>query len=317
MVWDGGIHLPGHGLWLDPPHVRELAFVSHAHSDHSRRHGEAILTGPTWLLLPPERRPRRSQVLEYGEPTDLGSVTVTLHPASHLPGSAQLLIEHEGARLLYTGDLRLRGPAGRTAIPAADMLIVESTYGRPHFLFPDPDEVVERLARWCRLALDADVIPVLLGHALGKAQELMIELGRYGFRFAIEARCMRYSWIYRELGIELPDHVELDGDPGRDRVVIVPPAGKDAIRRLRRHRVAMVSGWALEDRFWRRFGADIAFPLSHHCDFEDLVEVVRLSGAAQVYTVRGFAEDFARHLCRRGFRASPLAATEQLELGIA
>lgn len=317
LTWDRGVHLPGHGLWLDPDRVRSTAFISHAHADHTRRHALGIMTAATWRLTPLPRRPRTARILGFGEPTQVGGATVTLYAAGHLLGSAQALIEHEGRRILYTGDLRLRSPGGPTPIPEADVLVVESTYGRPHFLFPDPPQVIEKIARWCRLALDAGITPVLLGHALGKAQELMLELGRYGFSFSLEPRCLPFAAAYRELGVELPDHVLLEEGSAPGRVVIAPPAGKDAIRRLRRYRVALISGWALEDRFWRRFGADIAFPYSDHGDFEELVRVAALSKAGQVYTVHGFAEDLARHLRKRGFRASPLAADEQLELGIA
>lgn len=318
VTWDRGVHLPEQGLWLDPGVVKSLAFVSHAHQDHVRRHERALLTPTTWRLVPPARRPRSALLLETGGSTRLGGATVTLSPAGHMAGSALALIEHDGARLLYTGDLRLRAPEGRTAIPAADVLVVESTYGRPHFLFPEPAEVVEGIARWCRLALAAGVTPVLLGHALGKAQELMVRLAPYGFTFALDARCMPYADAHREMGLSLPDYVALDEDVEPGRVVIAPPAGRASVRRLaRRHRVAMVSGWALEETFWRRTGAEIAFPLSDHCDFQDLVEVCRLSGASRVYTVHGFAEDLARHLRKRGVRACALAAAEQLDLGLA
>ena len=318
VTWDRGVHLPLHGLWLDPGVVRSHAFVSHAHTDHVRRHQRAILTAETWRLVPERRRPLSGQFLEYGETALVAGATVTLLPAGHMLGSAQMLVEKDGGTLLYTGDLRLTSPGGKTPIPSADVLVVESTYGRPHFLFPDPREVIEKIARWCRLAIDAGVTPVLLGHALGKAQELMLSLAPYGFTFAVDARCLPYCEAHAEMGVDMPDHVELGEEVEPGRVVIVPPGGRASIRRLaRRYRVAMVSGWALEDSFWRRMGADVAFPLSDHCDFQDLLEVCRLSGASRVYTVHGFAEDLARHLRRRGFRACALAATEQLELGIA
>jgi DNA ligase-1 len=99
-------------------------------------------------------------------------------------------------------------------------------------------------------------------------------------------------------------------------VVIAPPAGKDEVRRLGRYRTALVSGWAKDAEFARLFGADATFDLSDHCDFDELMEVVELSGADQVYTVHGYTEDFARHLRKRGIRASALEATEQLALAL-
>ena len=317
VTWDRGITLVGHDLWLDPLTVRDLAFVSHAHTDHTRRHRTALMTQATHDLLPVERRPRGLRVVHPGQTCHVGEAALTVLDAGHMLGSAQLLFEHDGSRLLYTGDVRLRHGAGRphTAVPRADVLVIESTYGRPHFRFPDPDSAAEQVARWCRRTLDARVTPVLLAHALGKAQEVMLALAPYGLRFALEERCVPFARGYEQAGVALPDWVELNGEPG-ERVVLCPPVGKEAVRSLGRYRTALISGWALDGGFWRVFGADLAFPLSDHCDFDDLVEVVRRSGADKVYTVHGFAQDFARHLRRRGVRAHALDATEQLALAL-
>jgi len=318
VVWDHGVSLPGHRLWLDPLVVRSFAFISHAHTDHARRHREALLTPQTLALIPEARRPRGWRMLGYDEPMRRDAASVTLLPAGHMLGSAQLLLEHEGVRLLYTGDLKLRVPGTRTttAIPRADVLIIESTYGRPHFRFGDPDTTVESIARWCRLALDSRVSPVLLCHALGKAEEVMLALAPFGFTFALEKRCVPCAQAYAGAGRSLPEWIELDGGEAPGRVVIAPPAGKDEVRRLGRYRTALVSGWAKDAEFARLFGADATFDLSDHCDFDELFEVVEKSGADQVYTVHGYTEDFARHLRRRGIRASALEATEQLQLAL-
>src|SRR5262249_43183472 len=163
---------------------------------------------------------------------------------------------------------------------------------RPHFRFPDADTVTEAVARWCRRAQDAGATPVLLANAMGKAQEGMLALGPHGFRFALEERCVPLARGYEEAGVALPgwaplDRARLTGAPG-DRVVVAPPVGKEAIRGLGRYRTALISGWAQDASFWRVFGADQAFPLSDHCDFDELLEVVRRSGADKVYTVHGF-----------------------------
>jgi Cft2 family RNA processing exonuclease len=317
VTWDRGISLVGHDLWLDPLTVRDLAFVSHAHTDHTRRHRAAVMTEATLSLLAPERRPHATRLLALGQAIAHGEAVLTLHDAGHMLGSAQLLFEHGGSRLLYTGDLKLRRGCGRpdTEIPRADVIVIETTYGRPHFRFPDPDSVAEALARWCRRALDARVTPVLLAHAVGKAQELMLALGPFGLRFALEERCAPFARAYAAAGVALPDWIPLAGEPG-ERVVVAPPTGKDAIRRLARYRTALVSGWAQDAGFWPVFGADVAFPLSDHCDFDELLEVVRRSGADKVYTVHGFPDDFARHLRKRGIPAHALNATEQLALAL-
>ncbi len=317
VVWDRGVSVPAHGLWLDPHTIRDRAVVTHAHADHARRHRHAVLTEATLGLLPENRRPRDATVVRLGEPLPVGDATLTLLDAGHMLGSALVLVEHAGHRVLYTGDLKLRRGRSRprTPIPAADVLVIESTYGLPGFRFPDPDWVIEELALWCSRLIASRVVPVLLAHAAGKCQELMLALAGYGFAFALEERCVPFARAYEAAGVPLPDWVELDGDAD-GRVVIAPPAGKTAIRRLPRHRTALVSGWAQDRTFWRKVGADCAFPYSDHCDFDELFEVVELSAARQVYTVHGFATELARHLRRRGVRAWPLATDEQLQLAI-
>ncbi|TMF68511.1 MAG: hypothetical protein E6I13_11210 [Chloroflexi bacterium] len=257
-------------------------------------------------------------MLGFGETMRRGDGKVTLYPAGHMLGSAQLHFEHEGTSVLYTGDIKLRQPGGAppTHVPRADVLILESTYGRPHFRFGDPDSTVEAIARWCRLALDSRATPVLLCHALGKTEEVMLALAPYGFEFALEKRCAPCARDYAAAGRSLPSWVELDGEPAPGHVVIAPPSGKDEIRRLGRYRTALVSGWAKDADFARLFGADATFDLSDHCDFDELVEVVERSGADQVYTVHGYTEDFARFLRRRGVRAWALEANEQLALAL-
>src|SRR5579859_2911799 len=318
VVWDRGVSLPAHRLWLDPLVVRNFAFISHAHADHARRHKEALLTPQTLALIPEPRRPRGWRMLGYREEMRRGQATVTLYPAGHMLGSAQLLFEHRGTRLLYTGDIKLRQALGSppTFVPRADVLIVETTYGRPHFRFGDPDSTIELIARWCRLALDSKITPVLLCHALGKTQEVMLSLAPYGFTFALESRCVPCAKDYSSAGMALPDWVELNSEGAPGRVVIAPPAGKEEVRRLGRYRTALISGWAKDAEFARMFGAVATFDLSDHCDFDELLEVVERSGADQVYTVHGYTADFARLLRKRGVRASALEATEQLQLAL-
>ena len=314
VTWDRGVSLPDHAIWFDPEVARALAVVTHAHTDHSRRHRETYLTAETLALTTPQRKPKAARVIGFEEDVPVAGGTLRLVPAGHMLGSAQVLFAAGAGTLLYTGDLKLRGPQP-VRMPRADVLVIESTYGRPHFVFPDHREVTEAIATWCRRVLAEGVTPVLLCHAIGKAQEMMLELAPYGLRFALEHRCLPGARLYQDHGRPLPDWIELvPGEDYSDRVVIAPPAGKTVIRRLHRYRCALVSGWAQDRHFRAIFGADVAFPLSDHCDFEELCEAVDLVQPEQVYTVHGFTEDLAKHLRRRGVRASALRGVEQLAL---
>lgn len=314
VTWDRGVAVPEHAIWFDPEVTRDLAVVTHAHTDHARRHHETYLTGETLALTSPARRPRSARVLAFDAPEPVGGATLTLVPAGHMLGSAQVLFAAPAGCVLYTGDLKLHGPRP-VRLPKADVLVIESTYGKPHFQFPDHLTVVEAIARWCRQLLEGGITPVLLCHAVGKAQEVMQALSPHGLRFALEHRCLAGTRAYHDAGEAIPDYVELvPGQDYRDRVVIAPPAGKAIIRQLHRYRSALVSGWAQDPHFRALFGADFAFPLSDHCDFAELLEAVDEVAAEQVYTVHGFSEELARHLRKRGVRASALRGVEQLAL---
>src|SRR2546422_10312386 len=104
VVWDHGVSLPEHSLWLDPLVVRAFAFISHAHTDHARRHKGALLTPQTLALIPESRRPRGWRMLGYREPMKRGPATVTLYPAGHMLGPAQPLFDHDDGRTPFTGD---------------------------------------------------------------------------------------------------------------------------------------------------------------------------------------------------------------------
>src|SRR5688572_20666648 len=175
----GGIHLPALALHLDP-HGRqlgpELSFVSHAHSDHTGAHREVMLTEATSRLMRARIGGKRMEhVLPFYEPRRFNGpgepFQVTLLPAGHILGSAMAFLEWEGGSLLYTGDFKLR--PGLTAEPCdprlargCDMLIMETTYGRPHYCLPPCAVVMDDLIRFCQKALEDGVTPVVLSYSL-------------------------------------------------------------------------------------------------------------------------------------------------------
>ncbi len=175
---------------MDPndPHLGpEKVFISHAHSDHIAAHGEVILSAPTARLMQ-ARIPgvRHEHVMQFGEMRQFegphGSYQLTLVPAGHIFGSAMALVQADNSSLLYTGDFKLRpGVSAERCQPRpAEILIMETTFGRPQYVFPPTADVLKGVVRFCREALDNDETPVLLGYSLGKSQELLCSLGDAG-----------------------------------------------------------------------------------------------------------------------------------------
>ncbi len=327
MSWQvefrAGVWLPRIGWWLDAHFPQPRSFVSHAHSDHVAPHGEILCSAGTSRLMQ-ARMPgrRREHVLPFGHTEQFTSAsTVTLHPAGHIFGSAQCLIAHEDlGTLLYTGDFKLR--RGRSAeacvTPPAELLIMETTFGRPRYVFPPTDQVLREIAGFCHSCLDDGDTPVLFGYSLGKSQELLCGLAEAQLPVMLHPQTLRLTRIYEELGIRFPAHREFAAAELAGHVVICPPLTGNSgfLRQIPRRRTAVVTGWAMDPGARFRYQCDAAFPLSDHADFEDLLRFVAAVNPQRVLTLHGFAQDFAQTLRERGIEAWAISEANQLELGI-
>jgi putative mRNA 3-end processing factor len=322
----GGVYLPDLGLWLDarrPKVDAEPVFVSHAHTDHLGRHREVVLTAATSRLMQARLGGRRQEhVLAFGDPFRLSApdreCQLTLLPAGHILGSAMAFIEVDGESLLYTGDFKLR--SGRAAEPcaprAAERLVMETTFGRPAYRFPPAQDVITDIVRFCREALAGGQTPVLLGYALGKSQELLRALGAAGLPVTLHEQACAVTRIYEQLGERFPAYEQFNSAPLAGRLLICPPTARHTalMDRIGPARTAVVSGWAIDPACRYRFQTDAAFPLSDHADFDELIEFVRQVSPKRVYTLHGFAADFAQSLRDLGFDARALSEPDQLGL---
>ena len=180
-----GVYLPQIDWWLDAWRPVQRSFVSHAHYDHLAEHKEFICTPATARLVRARMRGRRVEhKLAFGQTEQLTpDCTITLHPAGHMLGSAQCLIEHaQHGTLLYTGDFNPRGSrtAEPCATPRADTLVMETTFGKPHYVFPPAEKVLADIIAFCRATLADGATPVLYAYTLGKSQELLAGLALSG-----------------------------------------------------------------------------------------------------------------------------------------
>lgn len=315
VVFDQGIYFPEIDLWLDPHRSKASAFVSHAHSDHTKNHRRIYATPATAALMR-ARGIGRAQYMEtpYGAPVTWGQAKVTLYPAGHVLGSAQVLVEVSGVRVLYSGDFKLRTgwSCEPVEVPEADIVIMETTFGRPRYRFPDAELVMREIISWCQDVLDDDAIPVLLCYSLGKGQEVLAGLKDAPFPVHLQTAHWKITEVYRQMGIEFMTYSR--HEIGKDPEGVFICSGQ--CRRFRWFqnmcgrrpvRTAYISGWALDP--WRKFGTEIGFALSDHADYPDLVEYVNRTGASTVYTVHGFEQDFAADLRAKGLKARPLKET--------
>jgi DNA ligase 1 len=316
--YDRGLYLPRQDLWLDPWDTKPFAFVSHAHSDHIAPHAEIIVSERTARLM--QNRlpgPRTEHILPFCERRTVHGLDVMLLPAGHIFGSAQCFIFAGNETLLYTGDFKLR--PGKSAEQAewrtADTLIMETTFGLPRYRFPPTEEVVDQILAFCRETIDDGRVPVLLGYSLGKAQEILCSLDGAGLTPMLHGSVYQMTHIYKQFGQSFCKYLRYNPRDIAGKVLICPPSANHSqmLERIARKRVAMISGWAIDPNAVYRYQVDVAFPLSDHADYNDLLRYVELVRPRRVLTLHGFAASFACDLRERGIDAWALSEENQME----
>ncbi|PYK08578.1 MAG: DNA ligase [Verrucomicrobia bacterium] len=319
--YERGVYLPRQDLWLDPWDAKRFAFVSHAHGDHIAPHDEIIVSERTARLMQ-SRLPgsRTEHILPFGEKGSVDGLDLMLLPAGHIFGSAQCFLFAGDETLLYTGDFKLR--PGKSAERAqwrhADTLIMETTFGLPRYRFPPTEQVIDQIVAFCRETIEAAQVPVLLGYSLGKAQEILCSLDGAGLTPMLHGSVYRMTRIYEQFGQSFCKYVRYNANDVAGKVLICPPSTNRSqmLEKIPHRRVAIISGWAVDPNAIYRYGVDAAFPLSDHADYDDLIRYVGLVRPQRVFTLHGFAAEFASDLRMRGVEAWALSEENQMELDL-
>lgn len=324
MPWEvkfkQGVNLPQIGWWLDAQKSQARSFVSHAHSDHIAGHREILATRETASLMRLRLGGKRQEhILKFGESwtADFGC-EVKLYPAGHIFGSAMFHATTEHGSLLYTGDFKLRpSPGAETCVvPRADVLIMETTFGLPRYVFPPQEKIEADIVAFCRQALADNVTPVLYAYSLGKTQELLQIVGGAGLPVMLHQNSYKMTKRYSELGMKLPSYALLDPKAYAGHVVIAPPMMNhlEPLTWINPKRTAVATGWAMDHGAIYQNKCDAAFPLSDHADFPDLLALVDQVRPKLVYTLHGFAKEFAATLRARGTEAWAIGQQNQMDL---
>lgn len=306
-----GLFCPIGGFHIDPWAPVDLAVITHAHADHARGGSRLYLTTKETGAIMRARigGDLNIRTLAYGEALRLGGVTVSLHPAGHVLGSAQVLVRPErGPVWCITGDFKTEPDP--TCAPfeqqRCDVLVTESTFGLPIFRWAPEDDIVRSINAWRADNASAGRTSVLLAYALGKAQRVLAALdpaiGPIGLHGAVRSVCD----VYEQHGIAFPESMHANADTAERLrgvgTLIAPPSvlGGTWLRRFASRdegvSTAQVSGWMTirGRRRWR--GVDRGFVLSDHADWQGLLSTVERSGAARVLATHGYAAQLARYL---------------------
>lgn len=317
-----GIHVVPADCWIDPARPVASALVTHGHADHARGgHGQTIATAPTLAIMAVRYATHEgTQAVGYGETIALpGGVKATFLPAGHVLGSAQILLEHAGERVIVTGDFKRR--ADPTCPPfqpvPCDVFITEATFGLPVFRHPPVEDEVAKLL----VAREANPHRcVLVGaYALGKAQRVIAELRLAGFSEPIylHGALERMCRLYEEHGIDLGELQLVAGMPKNalaGQVVMCPPSALNDrwSRRLPDPITAMASGWMRIRQRARQKNVELPLIVSDHADWDELTATIQEVDPTETWITHGREEALLRwcELHQRKARALALVGYE-------
>jgi putative mRNA 3-end processing factor len=312
---------PG-GFFVDPLRPVDTAVVSHGHADHARPgHGTALATAETLAIMQVrlgEGATRAHRALAYGEVVRLGEAAVWLAPAGHVLGSAQVVMEHEGARVVYSGDYkRTSDPtcAAFTPVPC-DVFITEATFGLPVFRHPEPMAEIGRLLH--SVELFPERCHVVGTYALGKAQRVIALLRQAGYDrpIYIHGALAQMCELYEAHGVRLGElRAATAGARGEARkelegqIVIAPPAATADrwARRLPEPVVAHASGWMGVKQRAKAGGIELPLVISDHADWDELLQTLDDVQAPEVWVTHGREEALVHAAGQKGIRAQALA----------
>jgi putative mRNA 3-end processing factor len=299
-----GIYIAPADVWVDPSQPKPRALVTHGHADHARGgHGQAWATPETLAIMACRYGPQPGTPVAYGEVIRLGDVEISFVPAGHVLGSAQIVLDHKGERVVVSGDYKRRpDPTCAPFEPVpCDIFITEATFGLPVFRHPDTPSEIDRLLG--RLHANPDRCVLVGAYALGKAQRVIMELRRRGHHqpIYIHGALQRLCELYAEFGVELGDLRPATGagkDELKGKIILCPPGALNDrwSRRLPDPITAMASGWMRIRQRARQRNVELPLIISDHADWDELTQTLRDVAPREVWVTHG-REDALIHWC--------------------
>ncbi|PBC01056.1 ligase-associated DNA damage response exonuclease [Mesorhizobium sp. WSM3860] len=314
-----GLYCPPGDFFIDPVRPVGRALITHGHSDHARSGHRSVLATQQTLdimgLRYGEDFAETRQAAVVGETIDINGVSVTFHPAGHVLGSAQIVVEHQGLRIVASGDYKRQKDA--TCLPfepvPCDVFITEATFGLPVFRHP-PDH--QEIARLLKSAMQFPERSHLIGaYALGKAQRVMRLLREAGYDrpIYIHGALAKLSEYYQSQGIDLgtlaPATVESGGKADFQGAIVVGPPAAFADRWARRFPdpiACFASGWMRIRQRAKQGGVELPLIISDHADWDELIATIKETGAEEIWVTHGREEALVRWCELEGIAARPL-----------
>lgn len=322
---DKGIFCPLANVYLDPWKPVAKALISHGHSDHAYAGHKNYLTTREAMPVIKHRLYLTDNIhtVEYGEPIQINGVNFSFHPAGHIPGSAQIRVEHKGEVWVFSGDYKLENDGISTPFEPVKChtFITESTFGLPIYKWKSQDEIFADINAWWIKNRDEGKCSVITGYTLGKSQRILknvnSEIGKIFTHGAVDS----INQIMKNQGIDLPHAPRVSNEITKEdlngALIICPPSavGSPWIRRFLPYSLGVASGWMKLRGTRRRRGADRGFVLSDHADWDDLNLAIKETGAERVFVTHGYTEIFTQWLNSIGIEGHEVKTKFEGELG--
>lgn len=304
-----GLYCAAGDFYVDPWKGVERAVITHAHSDHSRWGNKHYLaTRESEGVMRSRLGEISLQTLDYSERLRIGDATVSLHPAGHVLGSAQVRIEVDGQVCVLSGDYKVQPDptcAPFEVVPC-HMFVTESTFGLPIYRWREDSALMAEINAWWAMSAEAGRVSVIYAYSFGKAQRLLAGLDPSIGPIVCHGAVETLNDAYRACGVALPDTQRVTDAPDksalRRAMVVAPPStqGSRWLNRFGEYSDAFASGWMQIRGARRRRGLDRGFVLSDHADWPGLLSAIESTGASQVYVTHGYVEPLVRWLNDHG-----------------
>ena len=313
---DHGLYCAAGGFHIDPWRPVESAIITHAHSDHARAGSRQYLCArPGAEILAARLGPTASiQSLPFGETIDHQGVRISLHPAGHILGSAQVRIEYRGEVWVVSGDYKTEsdGLNEPFAPVRCHTFVTESTFGLPIYRWQPQQEIFDDLNGWWRQNQERGRTTVLFCYALGKAQRLLSGLDPSQGPIFIHGAVDRFMDAYKRQGARLPPTAHAVAAAIRSaagRGIVIAPTSADNspwLSKLGDTATAFASGWMQIRGARRRRALDRGFVLSDHADWNGLHATIKATGASTIWVTHGYTAPMVRWLRENGWQAEAL-----------
>jgi len=304
-----GLYCEAGDFYIDPRRKVKRAVVTHAHADHARPGHRHYLCSASGEGVLRERIGKSASIqsLPFGDSVMMGPVRVSLHPAGHILGSAQVRVEHRGEVWVVTGDYKTEPDPSceNFELVECHCLISESTFGLPVYRWRPSAEIFAAMRAWWAGNREAGFTSVMYAYSLGKAQRLLRGLLGAEDPILIHPTVDAFLPHYREAGVEFPDTQVLgeqldDSARGRAMVIIPSNAGQAFLESCGPVSRAFASGWMSMRSGRRRQSMEKGFALSDHVDWQGILDTVEATGAERIGMTHGYSDTVVRYLREQG-----------------